>query len=390
MLFETPRLDQKEEEVLARINEARARLKYALGTARRWTGLLARATLARSIRGSNSIEGYNVSVEDAIAAVDGGEPLNAENEIWMAVVGYRRAMTYILQLADDPHFTFHEGFLRSLHYMMLSHDLVRNPGKWRPGNVYVRQEETGDILYEGPDADAVPELMAELVQWLGQKDDSPAMVKAAMSHLNLIMIHPFSDGNGRMSRALQTLVLVREGVLDKEFCSIEEYLGGARQEYYDVLQEVGGLKWDPKRAARKFVRFCLTAHYRQAETLLRRTKIIGSVWADVEAEVKRLGLPERMELALAEAAMGFTIRNSTYRSIAEISENLASRDLKTLVNQNLLVAEGERRGRVYKASDQIAALRHRAVEGVPDRSREDPFALEQGQMVTDGDRPGGS
>lgn len=378
MMFETPELDRKEDEVLARITEVRTRLKYALGTARRWTGLLARATLARSIQGSNSIEGYNVSVEDAIAAVEGGEPLNAENEIWMAIVGYRRAMTYILQLADDPHFTFHQGFLRSLHYMMLSHDLARKPGKWRPGNIYVRRDETGDILYEGPDADAVPDLMAELVEWLSQKDDSPAMVKAAMGHLNLIMIHPFSDGNGRMSRALQTLILVREGVLDREFCSIEEYLGGARQEYYNVLQEVGGPKWDPKRDARKFVRFCLTAHYRQAETLLRRTKIVGSVWTDVEAEIKRIGLPDRVGYAVAEAAMGFTVRNSTYRSIAEVSENLASRDLKTLVAEGLLVAEGERRGRLYKASEQIAAMRRRAEEGVPDRRRGDPFVPEQG------------
>lgn len=378
MMFETPELDKKEEEVLARITDVRTRLKYALGTTRRWTGLLARATLARSIRGSNSIEGYNVSVEDAIAAVEGGEPLNAENEIWVAVVGYRRAMTYILQLADDPHFTFHEGFLRSLHYMMLSHDLARNAGKWRPGNIYVRREETGDILYEGPDADAVPDLMAELVESLSQKDNSPAMVKAAMGHLNLIMIHPFSDGNGRMSRALQTLILVREGVLDKEFCSIEEYLGGARQEYYDVLQEVGGPKWDPKRDARNFVRFCLRAHYHQAETLLRRTKIVGSVWTDVETEIKRLGLPERVGYAVAEAAMGFTVRNSTYRSIAEVSENLASRDLKTLVAQGLLVAEGERRGRLYKASEQIAAMRRRAEEGAPDRRGVDPFVPEQG------------
>ncbi len=83
--------------------------------------------------GSNSIEGYNVTQEDAIAAADGEEPLDAQSETWAAITGYRNALTYVLQLSDDPHFRYGEGFIRSLHYMMLSYDLPRHPGSWRPG-----------------------------------------------------------------------------------------------------------------------------------------------------------------------------------------------------------------------------------------------------------------
>jgi len=59
-----------------------------------------------------------------------------------------------------------------------------------------------------------------------------------MAHLNLTMIHPFSDGNGRMARCLQSLVLARGGKLSPEFLSIEEYLGRNTPSYYQVLSAV--------------------------------------------------------------------------------------------------------------------------------------------------------
>ena len=79
------------------------------------------------------------------------------------------------------------------------------------------------------------------------------MIRAAMAHLNLVMIHPFRDGNGRMARCLQTLVLAREGILSPEFSSIEEYLGRNTQAYYDVLADAGAGHWQPERDARPWV-----------------------------------------------------------------------------------------------------------------------------------------
>ena len=89
-----------------------------------------------------------------------------------------------------------------------------------------------------------------------------------MAHLNLAMIHPFKDGNGRMARVLQTLVLARERAGRPEFSSIEEYLGRNTDAYYAILQQVGQGRWNPHRDALPWVRFCLIAHYRQAATLL--------------------------------------------------------------------------------------------------------------------------
>ena len=362
--------------VIERLDEMRLRLRFLLQQQpTRWTGLLRRSEFARAIQGSNSIEGFSVTVDDAVAAVEGEQPLIDERtEAWLAVRGYREAMTYILQLSDDAHFAHHESMLRSLHYMMLSYDLEKHPGRWRPGVIYVRREHTSEIVYEGPDAALVPALMEELVASLNEVKSLPIVVRAALAHLNLVMIHPFSDGNGRMARALQTLVLAREGILSSAFSSIEEYLGRNTQDYYNVLAEVGQGSWHPDRDPLKWVQFCLTAHYRQAETLLRRSQEAGRLWAELEAEIKRRGLQERMILALHDAALGYRVRNTTYRKAAEVSDAVASRDLGQLVAAGLLVAQGEKRGRFYMAGEWLSRVR---AETRLTKVASDPFTGEQ-------------
>lgn len=357
MLFETPALTGQESEILGLIDRIRTSLRHQLPAQRRWVGLLRRVTLARAIRGSNSIEGYNVTLDDAVAAVADGEPIDAERESWLAVLAYRDAMSYVLQLADDAHFRYDESLIRSLHYMLLRYDPAKSPGRWRPGTIHVQDDRTGEIVYTGPDAVVVPELMASLVRALQDPPAShPPVVHAAMAHLNLTMIHPFRDGNGRMARCLQTLVLARGGILDGVFSSIEEYLGENTDAYYAVLADVGAGSWQPTRDARPWLRFVLTAHYRQALTLVRRAEESERRWDAVTAEVRRLGLPERASSALFNASMGFRLRNATYRELTEVTEATAGRDLRALTQVGLLEAIGDRRARIYVPSARLRQL----------------------------------
>lgn len=361
-IFRSPVLDEKERAVLERISVLRDRLGYLLGeTPKRWQGLLRRNAFARAIQGSNSIEGYNVSVEDAVAAAEGVEPSETPAETWRAISGYRTAMTYVMQLANDPHFRLTAELIRSLHFMMLEYDLAKNSGKWRPGSVYVRNEATGAIVYEGPPAERVPGLIEEFVESIGKGDAHPR-INAAMCHLNFVMIHPFSDGNGRMGRCLQTLVLARHGTTDPVFSSIEEYLGRNTPEYYDVLGKVGAGAWHPENDARLWIRFCLTAHYRQAQTFKRRAVEYQRLWSHLEEALKRLGLPDRLALALNDAAMGLRVRNPTYRAAAEISDQVASKDLRWAVDKGLLVGRGAKRGRHYIASPLLQGMREQTRE----------------------------
>lgn len=360
MLFKSPGLGQEELRVIGAIGSMYRSLRYALSTPSRWEGILRRNAFARAIRGSNSIEGYWVTAEDAIAAVEGEEPLDAQRETWFAVTGYRNAMTYVLQLAKDPNFLFNDGFIRSFHYLMLQHELPKHPGNWRPGPIYVRDEERGENVYEGPPANIVSKLVDELVSYLnGPVDIDHSIVKGAMAHLNLVMIHPFSDGNGRMARCLQTLVLARKGVVDPTFSSIEEYLGRNTQDYYKVLATTGKGSWNPQNDTRAWIRFNIIAHYRQAATFLRRTRMISRLWGELEREIKNKELPDRVIYALSDAAMGYHVRSAHYRHLAEVSKIVASRDLRALVQAGLLIAAGERRGRVYTASDAIREMAKR-------------------------------
>jgi len=137
-----------------------------------------------------------------------------------------------------------------------------------------------------------------------------------------------------------------------------------------VLAQVGQGSWHPERDTRPWIEFCLTAHYRQAATLLQRTREIRALWDVLEVECRERGLPERMLYALSDAAQGLRVRNATYRPIADISEGLASRDLKALVEQGFLIPKGERRGRFYVASERLAELRAATRES---RRVEDPY-----------------
>jgi Fic family protein len=363
VIFTAPLLSAPELTILAEIASMREGLKHALRTPRRWSGLLRRSNLAKAIRGSNSIEGYFVSQEDAIAAVEGVDPVEAEKETWGAIEGYRDAMTYVLALSDDPFFEYNENLIRGMHFMMLKYDLGKRPGRWRPGSIFIRDGRRQVTVYEGPGAELVPQLMSEMVGFLNQTASSEhAIVRGLMAHLNIAMIHPFSDGNGRMARCMQTLVLAREGILQPEFCSIEEYLGRNTSAYYAVLAEVGKGRWWPQGDTRAWLRFCLTAHHRQANTIVRRIKETERLWNALEEEVNLRRLPERMLFALADAAMGLHVRNSTYRTVADVSDFVAGRDLKQLVDSGMLIAIGERRGRSYIASEFVTEIRTRTRE----------------------------
>jgi len=194
-----------------------------------------------------------------------------------------------------------------------------------------------------------------------------------MAHLNLAMIHPFSDGNGRMARCLQTLVLGREGILESEFSSIEEYLGRNTQDYYNVLAQTGEGSWHPRNSTRAWIQFNLTAHFRQASTLLMRTKVIDLLWQELELMISRRGLPERLIYAIADGAIGYSVRNSSYRNLAGLNDVMASRDLKAAVDADLLVPTGERRGRIYTGTVETKALMDK-LRSVHIKSVPDPFA----------------
>ena len=372
MIFETPKPAPEDQEVLNLIREQKEQLRYSVARSpNRWNGFLRRNTFARALQGSNSIEGINANLNEAAAIVDDEKPESVEEETYRALVGYRNALTYILQTHDDPYFELHPQVIKGLHFMMLSYDLTKMPGQWRPGGIYVVREPDGDVVYEGPDAPLVPGLIDELVVSLKPNTIDP-IIRGAMAHLNLTMVHPFKDGNGRMARALQTLVMARDGVLSPEFCSIEEWLGRNTDAYYKILEEIGGGHWHPERDASPWVRFCIRAHYQQGATLIKRERVFSRAWEEIAKIMKANDLHDRMGMCLLDATFGYQVRSGRYQKENDVSDVVASRDLKKLCELGLLMPVGEKRGRYYQPAKTLNAIYARVREDI---KAPDPYEL---------------
>ncbi|WP_435748295.1 Fic family protein [Microbacterium sp. PMB16] len=362
-MYVAPELTSEEQDVRAEIQKWNDALTFQVRQRNRWTAPLRRMTFARNVQGSNSIEGINASVDDVAAIAAGEKPATVDEETERALAGYQLAMTYVLQLSQDP-VVVDPTLIRSLHYMVNSYDLTKRPGRYREGPVYVMQESTGDIVHEGADAAALPGLMDRLAATIMNNGDP--LIDAAMAHLNFVLIHPFKDGNGRMARVLQSLVMVDDNDISPVFFSTEEYLGRHTRAYYDVLAEVGRGEWAPETArpdqVRPWMRFILTAHLNQAMERGARIVSAGNASAALSKLLDDAGIDDRALDALFDALFGATVTRGRYISSlreagTEISPQTATRDLTALAQSGLLVASGERRGRAYTAAEKLIDLR---------------------------------
>lgn len=361
MLYRIPELDDADRRTLAEVERMRHDLRLHWCPQAPWTKQLRRSLTARAIVGSNTIEGYAASVDDVEALMAGEEPLESSEGTRREIEGYQRAMTYILGLADaDAEFRFDVGLLNGLHFMIQEHHPEKRPGRLRRRPVYVTSADDPAVpAYTGPDWEIVPGLMDELVAWLNDGDlDSPVHVRASMAHLNLVKIHPWSDGNGRTSRSLSTLVFARDALLPAEFSSIEEWLGRGQNTYayYQVLEEVGGAEWSPDRDTHPWIRFCLRAHHIQAQQAKRRVDLLSRAWGELTDAVAGAGLDERTVFALLPAFWGSRVRRTVYQLDAELSRQQAVRDMRELTRLAWLQPEGQARGRYYVAGPAMRPL----------------------------------
>jgi Fic family protein len=258
MIYSVPALDESMQEQLETLHDLRQRLGREASRSSRWMGSLRREARASSIASSASIEGFSVDPAEAVALTSGERPLEADDENRLAVSCYARAMDHVGTMAADPAFRWLDRVILDLHFDACHFQRDMDPGLWREGEIAVTGP-AGGIDYQGPPGPEVPGLMEEILDWLAEDDTTDVIVKAALAHLNVISVHPFRDGNGRVSRIVQSLVLALDGLISPEFSSIEEYLGSHTPAYYAALREVQGGSYRPQRDSGSWVRFCLDA-----------------------------------------------------------------------------------------------------------------------------------
>jgi Fic family protein len=184
---------------------------------------------------STQIEGNRLSLPEVeqVIAGQGGFPGRERDE--REVRNYYRAVEKAESLAVLKR-AFKEEDIQLLHG--LSFEGRAKPTSYRDGQNVIRNSGDGRIVYLPPEANEVPVLIADLVAWInGQIEgrELPVPVVAALAHYQFATIHPYYDGNGRMSRLLATMILQRCGYGLKGIYSLEEYYARNLAGYYDAL-----------------------------------------------------------------------------------------------------------------------------------------------------------
>ena len=367
MIYRTPQPDSALAGALATFDGLRDELGAQARLAGQWLGSLRRQWRASSAESSIEIEGFHVPESERLAVASGEAPADPTDEDRMALSCYARAMDHVGVMSGDSAFEWVDRVVLDLHFDACYFQRDKQPGQYRSSGIEVTSPGGGSPAFVGPPAEEVPPLMREIVRWIDCGDpDAHLVVRAAMAHLHVVSVHPFRDGNGRISRIIQSLVLARGGLLAPEFISIEEYLGGNTPVYYAALQAVQGGSYRPERDATPFVRFCVEAHVAQARRRLQQLSEAGRRWAYLEALIKQRGWPDRLVIALEQSLFRGADR-AAYTAEADVSAPTASGDLRRLVDGGLISRQGRGRATRYVASEQLA----RDVRGRLDPSRSD-------------------
>jgi len=352
MIYKIPKLSRRLRERLEELERLRAELGRKTGSPSPWLGALRRRARAASVESSVAIEGYVLPPLEAEAIVARAGTLDEPDQNRAAVACYARAMDHVGVMALDPTFEWHERVVLDLHFDACNFQRDASPGRWRTGPIGVTGPN-GRIVYQAPGAENVVALMSEVMGWL--RADAPnahVVVRAAMAHLHIVSIHPFRDGNGRVSRIVQSLVLARDGLLAPELASIEDYLGAHTAEYYSVLQAVQGGRYQPERDATEWVRFCVEAHVSQARRRLEQIASAAVRWGYLEQLVERRGWPDRLVIALERSLVGGADRKG-YEHEADVSPATASNDFRRLRDAGLVVQSGKGPAIRYDADETL-------------------------------------
>ena len=353
-IYSVPPKSSGLERRLTELDQLRRYLASQLGeSAEPWTGALRRLAAAEATVGSTSIEGYGTSIEDAVEILAGGHAPQTPEETQRIIAAYGQAMDRVSAWADDAHFKWSRQTLLELHFLICHPQKDARAGRLREGPMYVTRG-AGREPYRAPEPSEVPALVDELAEWLQSGDTQRhPVIRAAMTHLNLVSIHPFRDGNGRLARVAQSLVLAKEGLLRPEFVSIEPYLGAHTREYYGALEEAQGPAFDPRRDASRWIDFCIDAHVAQASD--RRAWVVTAYARHgfCTKLVARERYPERFLTALDHALLGLPVTNADYRRESSIASPTAVQDLQRLRRDGWLEQEGGGRSVRYIASARL-------------------------------------
>jgi len=195
--------------------------------------------MIRTVHYGTHIEGNELNLSQAEKVLSGIEIPARDRDI-QEVINYRKAMDYISQVNSES-LDISEDIIKKIHKITVNKILdPEKCGEYRKTQVVVRNSASGEVSFRPPMAVAVPLQINELLVFTNNPSNKEihVVLKSGIVHYELVRIHPFIDGNGRVARALSTLILFLEGYDIRRFFSLEEYFDSDAIKYYEALQSV--------------------------------------------------------------------------------------------------------------------------------------------------------
>jgi Fic family protein len=200
---------------------------------------LRRLALVRMTQSSTAIEGNALNlrqVEDLVA----GKKIEAPDRDIYEVQNYLAALKYIEKIVSKNQ-KFNQKIFLQIHKLVTKNTLPKDKsGFFRLGPVYVVRHFLGlnqKVVYTAPPTHEVPTLVNNLINWLNQEETNNVnpIIVAGIVHQEIAAIHPFTDGNGRVARAISTLVLYQRGYGFRKLFALEDFYNLDRSKYYQAI-----------------------------------------------------------------------------------------------------------------------------------------------------------
>lgn len=272
----------------------------------------------KTIHSSLSIEGNSLSEQQITALLENKRVIGPQKDILEVLNAIE-----VYNILKDFNYKSENYFLSA--HKLLMRKLIKNPGKYRNQGVGI--VKGSKVEHVAPPHSNVPYLMKDLFKYLKDKTEL-TLIKSCVFHYEMEFIHPFMDGNGRMGRLWQTVILMDEYPIF-EFLPFESLISKNQKEYYRVLAQCDNLG---KSTA--FIAYMLKIINVSLEELLANSS-------------KKLSGEERIELFISEHSSEFT-RKDYMDKYKELSSATASRDLKKASNNGLLEKIGDKKTTTYR------------------------------------------
>jgi Fic family protein len=317
--------------------------------------------LVRTVHHGTHIEGNPLTRDEAQRLVEVYSPVD---EPWMAaakaevvarerdiqeVINYRSVMDYLDELSKDKPDKYSGEMLSKIHALTVERILPNDTaGVFRKTQVVIRDSSSGEVTFRPPSAVEVSYQIEELFSWLNSEEakDHHPVLRAGVVHYELVRIHPYVDGNGRVARAMALLVLLREGYDVKRFFSIEEYFDKHSREYYGALQRVVSKDNDLTPWLEYFTLGLLVELSRVKDQVL---KLSRDLQLKGELGGRQVALSER-QIAILEAMQAnngrLTVREAR-KVMPTVSRDTIIRDLNDLIKKGVTKRRGVTKGSFY-------------------------------------------